>query len=292
MYAMASCSHEFIAEEIFEKSILAHEPKINYSIEKIEQLCESGNYYEAGWKEAMDLKIDLYNQAINENDDFFIWSDVDIEFHQPFMEDLLNAINSSDFDILFQKGYGPFGEPEYCAGFFICRINKNTKDFFKYIYNNREQYPCDQEAINKNIDKIKAGFLSEKYFNISKQYRNWNNQNIELPDNIIMCHANYTIGTENKIKMLLKIKNQIKNSKTNINTNTTKEKIQVINAVYGLFEDITEMVSSIEQKTLFDAEKIGVNIIPAHKKSLYIFDQNYQLLNKPIADKTWLIPND
>lgn len=264
---MSTKSHDFMYKEIFALSIQKHEPACEIILHKYDQICLSGNYYDIGWRELMEKKIDIYLEAVNTDDLFFIWSDVDVEFYQPFIDECIKELDN--YDIAFQGGVGPSGEIEYCAGFFICKINTETKHFFEHLKNVYKQYPCDQEAINHNIHLINAKILSDKFFNISKQYREWINQEIDVPPNIIMFHANYTIGVENKIKLLLKAKNSIQKFNEN--------QIEFLSVEYGVFEDITDIIQKSNGITSDLIDKITMTHLPINDKYLYIYDKNYIL---------------
>lgn len=282
IYTMHSNSHAFLYEEIFKHSLIMHEPDVELASYDYPQICLSGNYYDIGWKEMMEKKIDIYIEAVSSDDDFFIWSDVDIEFYAPFIDQCVLELDDSD--IAFQKGIGPNGEDEYCAGFFICKINSRTKEFFhkiKHIYN---QYPCDQEVINLNIKDINASFLSDKFFNVSKQYRNWQDEHIDNPRDIIMCHANYTVGVVNKIKLLRKIKNNIEM--------LNSSKIKFLSAEYGVFNDVTDLiVNTLSESniTKIDTANLNIENLPLLNSHLYIFDDNYDLIDNPIPDQSYIM---
>jgi hypothetical protein len=272
IYTMSTKSHDFMYQEILRTSIKENEPSCEIILHEYSQICLSGNYYDTGWRELMEKKIDIYLEAVSSEDPYFIWSDVDIEFYQPFIDECIKELD--DYDIAFQNGVGPSGEKEYCAGFFICKVNAETKSFFQHLKNIYKQYPCDQEAINHNIQLIKAKTLSNKFFNISEQYREWTGQDLSVPKDTIMSHANYTIGAENKLKLLLKIKNAIQQYK--------KNKIKFLSAEYGVFEDVTDVIQQTDKTIINIIQSMQNYNLPIDKKYLYLYDNNYKLLNQPI----------
>jgi len=102
-----------------------------------------------------------------------------------------------------------------CCGFFICRANNKTKELFQYIRDNMNNYGNDQQAFNELKNKyIRSKFLNKKYYNVSFSIGSqvWNpNMNIDnINKDIILTHANYVIGVENKCKLLDKIKELLK----------------------------------------------------------------------------------
>tara|TARA_B100002019_G_C21272633_1_gene603274 strand:- start:4320 stop:5147 length:828 start_codon:yes stop_codon:yes gene_type:complete len=269
---MSTKSHDFLCQEIFTKSVLEYEPELEIKVYEEPQMCSTGNYYDIGWREMMERKIDIYLDAVGENDEFFIWSDVDIEFYDAFVDECLDQLG--DYDIAFQKGTGPDGEGEYCAGFFICRINNSTKIFFHNLKDTYDQYPCDQEAINHSINQVKAKFLSDRFFNVSSQFRQWDGQSFNIPKDIIMFHANYTIGTENKIKMMIKARNFVNFYK--------KQDIKFLSAEYGVFHDITDIVPNAHSYNDYKNILLNYEDLPILDKYLYLFDEKYELINKPV----------
>jgi len=55
---------------------------------------------------------------------------------------------------------------------------------------------------------IKYKRLSHKFFSYGQLDRGvWNSEDFNFPDNIILLHANWTIGVDNKIKLIEKLKN-------------------------------------------------------------------------------------
>ena len=86
LYTMSTKSHDFLYKEMFSKSLSKHEPDLKVRAYDEPQLCLSGNYYDVGWRELMERKIDIYLEAVQSEDEFFIWSDVDVEFYAPFVE--------------------------------------------------------------------------------------------------------------------------------------------------------------------------------------------------------------
>lgn len=284
IYTIVSDSHRFIFDQFFQKSLKEHEPEAELITIEQEQICNTASYYDVGWKEAMERKIEAYINASNTDDEFFIWSDVDIEFYDKFIDQCLLELGQED--MAFQEGVGG----EYCAGFFICRINQTTKDFFTFLKDNYNRYACDQEAINDNIHLIKAKFLSRKFLNISFQHRQWIGQSINIPESTIMFHANYTVGPQYKIMLLSQVKEKlgynkiIQIYKTKHNIKKDKKNIKIINAFYGLFSDVTENIMSINNEIIIDVDTLRNDPTPGSMKYLYCFDKEYKLINRPIKE--------
>lgn len=284
IYTLLSPSHEFLFKEVFEKSINEYEPEADIVVIEQSQICKTGTYYDHGWKEAMENKIDAYLTALESKDEFFIWSDVDIEFYEPFIEQCIEELGYHD--IAFQEGIGS----EYCAGFFIARINDNTKKFFNLLKKRYQEYPCDQTAINANIRNINAGFLSKLFYNISFQHRQWSGQPFDLKRPRIMFHANYTVGIQNKLMLLgqAKQKNIELKSKEELKKLSNKGKdIKILGAYYGKIHNVTEKVKKISPGLIINvnSEFFEKDPLPGSTKYLYIFDKDKKLLSQPIQER-------
>lgn len=281
IYTILSDSHQFLFDQFFHQSLKKYEPQSKLVVVKQDQICQSGNYYAEGWKESMEQKIDTYLEAVNSSDSFFIWSDVDIEFYDSFIETCIQELGN--YDIAFQEGVGK----EYCAGFFICRINSNTKKFFEFLKEKYHSYSCDQQAINANISMIKAKFLSHKFYNISFQHRQWNGQEINLKAAPIMFHANYTVGLQHKIMLLSRIREKVDYLKENRELKRNKREpknITIKTAFYGVIDDVTTNLLSSKNEIIVSIDTLRSDPTPGYTKYLYCFDSNIKLLVPPIKE--------
>lgn len=182
--------------------------KTNMNFELIsdcfEQECD-GNFMSDGWNKTMYKKIYQILKACGDNE-LFIHSDCDVYFKKNIKEPILQELD--DFDIAFQDDV----LSGYCMGFFICKPSKEISILFRDVINNIDKYGNDQVALNKLINKynIKHKKLSNRFFSYGQLKSGlWNNNNFELPSNALMMHANYTIGIENKMKLLDKFKNAL-----------------------------------------------------------------------------------
>ena len=67
----------------------------------------------------------------------------------------------------------------------------------------------DQTTLNKHIHMVKSKFLSNKFFTIGQLIHVWRGQDFEIPYSILMHHANWTEGIDNKIRLLDKVKEKV-----------------------------------------------------------------------------------
>ncbi len=176
-----------------------------------DQLCESANYRTKGWAETVIQKLEFILDYLTTLDNkIFIFSDCDVQFLNYCTHDILYEL--SDYDIKFQNDL----KGSKCSGFFIAKNNINVKNLIYKSYelfkkNIRPGYG-DQKAINDIIKKYpniaKIGLLnSDKYFTVGNiNGKQWNGEEFYPPINIMVHHANWTVGIDNKIKLLEYVK--------------------------------------------------------------------------------------
>jgi len=168
------------------------------------QTTQSGSFMTPGWLDSMEYKLNLILDAIDENkDSWFIFADCDVQFFKPFIDDLENVLQNTDIACQEDRG-------SLCAGFFACSSNNKTLNLFSTIKNNFRNLVNDQVALNKFQNLATCKMLdSKKYFTIGNFFNNsngtfnWDNTtNIIPPKEIIIHHANYVVGVDNKQKNL------------------------------------------------------------------------------------------
>lgn len=175
---------------------------------------ESDGVYESdSWNKTMFKKMVYivdYLKKLKE-DEYLIHADIDICFYKNFKTDLMSLLNQFNGDILFQNdGY------ELSMGFFICKKNEKIISLMEYIRDNLNQFAQDQKALNVLIPRsgIKYGILPERYYNFGPYngFKRWepNIDNFYVPRDIILHHANWTVGIENKLNLIKKVKEIVK----------------------------------------------------------------------------------
>lgn len=204
----------FLKSEIKEYNVIA---------EKLEQKCKSGSYMSEGWSDiTRDKMISIRNYIHNTKNECFLYSDVDVLFLQKTKDYLIKLLYDSDVDILFQSDLQEIDLSYiYNTGFFICKVNNITKKLFDYISNKTFEKNEDDQVVLNNIIKdfdIKVKCLSKLIYNYNFwrldniQYKdniNWSDDIfIKIPNDTLVFHANWTVGIDNKIKLLDMIRNQ------------------------------------------------------------------------------------
>jgi len=194
--------------------------KIEYAL--IDQTCLSGEHFNSGWTGATIQKLEKIIEFFDDSEntqDYFIFSDIDVQFFNPFHEEILEKLK--DNDIAFQDD----GPSSVCTGFFASKKTDKCKNFFTNVLDElkkvQKTYPdcyrkhaddqrMTQFCLNKITNNIKYIKLSHNYFNFrhSLNYgidnrRIWvPYEDIEIPPNIYLHHANWTKGVEIKILLL------------------------------------------------------------------------------------------
>lgn len=213
MYAFYTPSHAELVEKWFKPSI-----KDDYALilEFHEQECPTGSFMSPGWKQTMHRKIDLILRAIEECwGGIFVHSDIDIQFFKPTKELLVKALEDNDFVVQQDDPKGGI-----CAGFFACRANEQTRNLWQTIKQMVDENPRkhDQDYLNEllrnnKIDGLRWSYLPSSFFGggtLLETPELWTpGKTLPVPKDIVMHHANYTVGVENKIKQLAYVKSVV-----------------------------------------------------------------------------------
>jgi len=169
------------------------------------------------------FKIVHILEAIEENinnNEIFLYFDVDIQFFGK-IEDRIEEL-MKDNDILFQKGGRSIN-----IGMIVCRSSEKTKQFWlnvkteliktklndenicRYLLglDNKVDQHCNYYKRN-NKYSIKWNYLPEKEFVGGHIVSISTSEDIfkKIPKEILVHHASYTMGLENKIKQLTYVK--------------------------------------------------------------------------------------
>ncbi|MBN3040290.1 MAG: hypothetical protein JW867_04115 [Candidatus Omnitrophica bacterium] len=232
LYSFYSPSHERIKDEWFLKTL-----KDDYEIDI--RRCEqkgSGRYRTKGWAETILFREDMVIEAIKENwGRIFVYSDIDVQFFKKTEPILVDAINN--FDIVLQKD-----DPQNnaCLGFFVARANKETLNFFDLLRKRVLKEGRDQVLANrilkdynlagvisfKNIikglfkgllNRFNYGLLPDVFFSGGTfSGKIWQpGMDLSIPKDIVLHHANWTVGVDNKILQLKYVKEKSENESTN-----------------------------------------------------------------------------
>jgi hypothetical protein len=139
----------------------------------------------------------------------FIFAESDIVFLKPSLSRILQEI--AFFDVLFQDD----GPRPLCAGLFVMRVNEKTLAFLDDWRSRAEaaltqpdengRINDDQDVLNKFIQDsgLTYGKLSHLFANpYTVAGKIWDGSNLNIPNDTLVFHANWTEGIENKEKLL------------------------------------------------------------------------------------------
>jgi len=185
------------------------------------QDCPNGNFATSGWDKAMLHKLELLEEAIEDNwGKIFFYSDIDIVFLKPVLKDVLEEMG--DKDLVIQHGWPRNG---ICAGFFAMRGNEQTHKLVKTsrLLLSSTVFKDDQTALEGVLNNCMEGEISwsllpsDKFPNGRKVMRQTNGQYTSDSDIIVnpsalLFHATSCIGLENKYHFLRRVELLFQNS--------------------------------------------------------------------------------
>lgn len=214
IYTCYTDSHKILLDKFFIPSV--KEAPIDIIIKKFPQECPSAEYMQEGWIKTMIRKVEYHIKSCEENlNEAFLYADCDVQFFgdiSPVAQEELSGC-----DIACQDDVHPYiGRNTYCAGVFLCVGNNRTIKFWNDILNRlialkpNEKYH-DQDGLNQYINQLNHRFLSHKFYTVAQTTKKlWNNDSFDfaIPKNILVHHANWTHGVENKIKLLELVRNK------------------------------------------------------------------------------------
>ena len=280
MYAFYTESHKILKDEWFLPSLQDDQFLI---LEKFDQKCPSGVFETEGWMEMMRHKVDFVIKAICENEGrIFIYSDVDVQFFGQISAIIEREMNGKN--MLFQQD-DPDGLA--CAGFFACRGSATTLEFWKNVRAYFEAYNVnDQIALNAMLSRvgsqkhIRWGMLPNTFYSpgVNRYGKEWQWKpgiQLQIPEKIVMHHANWTKGISKKIAQLEYVRSLVEQRK-NDGSNTTSAIYQfttkgtslatrppvvsIISSIYDADEYIENFLKDIVRQTFFkQCELILIN---------------------------------
>ena len=128
---------------------------------------------------------------------FYCDSDVLLFEHPQWFADQIG-----DHDFICQNDKGTAD-----MGFFVVKSNAQTKKVIEDVINSMDGSNNFQVFFNRMCKdyNLKIDLFKESdVWNYGVIGRMWNGEEFEIPDNLKAFHANFTVGIENKIKLLTK----------------------------------------------------------------------------------------
>lgn len=211
LWSLLTPSHEGLAREFFLRTLpedcRAELHRVN---------AQPVVYGDPGWQRVVVHKFDLLERAFARHPDgeVFVLSDVDIRFYRPFAADLRRRI--AGLDLLFQDNHP--GEPSaiehLCTGFVAVRSGSGARRLFRRaraIVAERDTPRIgDQratiQALRETPEQLRIGFLPTTYWVPFRHGEHWRpGAPLTPPEGIVLHHANWTYGNENKRNQLLAV---------------------------------------------------------------------------------------
>ena len=229
--ATYSDSHRLFLDNFFLKTF-PFEPNVSLSLERMPQKC-GGGLFSDGWRDQMIEKQKFINKTLQTffDNEIIVFCDVDMAFYGELADDLRECLG--DNDIAFMKDHNNSEEFGRCGGFFVARSNEKTRELFNEVlkrlrsfsneqstdFNTSEQHTIN--SVLKSLPDIKWAYLPQRYYthglytdgidNFSEKDQSglwWQNKNREeknnifIPTDIKVHHANWAVGIDNKIELL------------------------------------------------------------------------------------------
>jgi len=218
-------------EDFFFKSF-PFEKNLSLVVEQVPQRCKSGDLFSDGWRTQMIEKQIFINKYLNlfEDGELVLFTDADIKFYGKIKGDLTSCLG--DRDICFMKDHNS-DETGRCGGFFVLCVSRKIKSFFNDVMSSLSSHPpetdtsfetSEQSTINKLLNErteISWGYLPKRYYthglyvqgidNFTEEDQSglwWQNKSwgektkIFVPDDLLVHHANWCTGVENKVDLL------------------------------------------------------------------------------------------
>jgi hypothetical protein len=213
-------SHKQIFEEIFLPTFSKTFGDNNILIKKYykEQLCDTAQYYDRGWKNTQIEKIQFTLSTLKQLPDgnIFIFCDADICFKENFIEFLKEELYG--YDMVAQKSFSTMYDHNFCSGFYAGVKNQNTVTFLTNILNSlreslEENRHADQYFFNEHssilrIKPLPSSFLSLGKFSesavIKTDYEIDTFLEKKKCKQATLLHANFIKGVSRKYRTLQK----------------------------------------------------------------------------------------
>ena len=155
LYSIYTESHSVLLNEWFLPSL-----KDNYEL-VLKKYPQAGDpkqqYGTAEFRKTICFKVDLIIEAIKDNwGGIFIYSDVDIQFFQPFENIILKEMKGKDMIIQLDTKFG-----HMCCGFFAARGNEKNLRLWRWLDYPLRSLKCTKDGHRK---RKRAGNIMRTVF--------------------------------------------------------------------------------------------------------------------------------
>jgi hypothetical protein len=220
LYACYTPSHRPLLEQHFLPSLPGHWKDRNSNalfdtevvLKQLTQRSPTGEFESDGFQVTCLDKVDFILEALARETEPFLFSDVDVRFYGPVVDDLLKCLG--DADMAFQWD-GERGRE--CTGFMVIRPTRHVLNFWRWVRDRMARTgEMDQDAVHavleeKLFDLVRANtvILPERYWTFGRDDKHWHpGMPVNPPADLLAHHANWTVGVENKLKLLEAVMNE------------------------------------------------------------------------------------
>ncbi len=211
MITCTSQSHRTMLDSYFMPSFREHlSRRFSLEVAEIPQFCTTGSYNSRGFRKATKWKLKRIIDCIRQHwDEVLVFADCDIQFFADFSEDLITRME--EYDIVFQDDVKMM-----CTGFMGIRCNTRALSLFEQSVRSSGRFSNDQLAVNHWLQRtsgVRFTALPRRlYFNIASVNGGtvWEGDRaLELPAEMVLHHANWTVGIERKMEMMRWVRDSI-----------------------------------------------------------------------------------
>ncbi len=216
VFTVCTLSHKGLFEKYLEPS--AKESGFCVVKKDVPQLCKDGSYYQPGWKETMQQKIEILLEiSKTHRGEIYLYSDCDVLFNPDnFSPEIAKKDLGQNF-IALQNDV-----VQACCGFMIMRGSEELENLLSLTLKYMEHEPEDQAALNAVLRDfpIKVKILKRKKYACVRHFFNkisngvWNQKPFRLPRGMKIFHANWTKTVEDKNQLLRFVQTQLLSQST------------------------------------------------------------------------------
>jgi len=166
----------------------------------------SGTFKQPGFCETVTRKAWAIHTQLGKmvDGDILVFSDCDVQFFGPFMAEIEENLESVDV-----TGQADKRGHQVCAGFVAMSVNESTTALWELAALDTHKYPDkeqDQTALNSHLKNMSHNVLSDRYWTVGKiKLAYWDGYDFDIPDDIIMHHANFAVGMDRKLELMDKV---------------------------------------------------------------------------------------
>lgn len=169
--------------------------------ERTVQTCPTGEYKSEGWRSVSQHKVEALRDLCKKETEPFVYSDVDVLFHDFTQEDAIRGLGDSELACM-DDGGGVF-----CAGFMIIRPGPSTAALFDIVLTMLEE--CDQPVMNYALKFHPIAILLPQlwYSNYNTLGApEWSTEGLDrlarISPEAKVFHANWIVGVNKKREAL------------------------------------------------------------------------------------------